>query len=75
MQEQVFAIIRAVFAQPDLELSEATTAADVKDWDSFNHMNLIMRIEEEFNITFETEELGRMGNVGELLATVAAKTA
>lgn len=74
-RERVFAIIRDVFARPDLELSEKTTAADVEGWDSFNHMNLIMQIEEEFGIAFETDEIGRMGNVGELLAAVAAKTA
>ena len=73
-KERIFAIVRDVFAIPDLDLSEATKAADVEGWDSFNHMTLVMRIEEEFNISFETDEIGRMGNVGELLRAVASRT-
>jgi acyl carrier protein len=73
-KEKIFTIIRDVFAAPDLSLSETTKAADVEGWDSFNHMNLIMRIEEEFNISFHTDEIGRMGNVGELIAAVIKKT-
>lgn len=73
-QEKIFEIIRDVFAVPDLALSNTTTAAEVESWDSFNHMNLIMRIEEEFGISFDTDEIGRMGNVGELLAAVETKS-
>jgi acyl carrier protein len=73
-RERLYSIIRSVFTQPNLNISELSTAADVKGWDSFNHMNLIMRIEEEFGITFKTEEIGRMGSVGALLEAISIKS-
>ncbi len=74
IKDKVFAIIRSVFAQPDLAVTEDTTAADVAGWDSFNHMNLIMQVEEEFGVTFETEEIGKMGRVSVLLEAISRKT-
>lgn len=74
-REKIFQIIRTVFAQPNLAVTNNTTAADVADWDSFNHMNLIMQVEEEFGVTFDTEEIGKMGRVGELVEAVCRKQA
>jgi acyl carrier protein len=73
IRDKIYAIIRDVFAQPALSVSDTTTAADVEGWDSFNHMTLIMRIEEEFAISFATEEIGRMAHVGELIEAVRTK--
>lgn len=73
IKDKVFEIIRSVFAEQDLAITENTTAADVAGWDSFNHMNLIMQVEEAFGITFKTEEIGKMGRVGELIASVRNK--
>jgi acyl carrier protein len=73
LREKLFEIIRSVFAQPDLQVGDDTTAADVSGWDSFNHMNLVMRIEEEFGIAFETEEIGRLGRVGDLVELTRQK--
>lgn len=75
INDKLFGIIRSVFAQPDLSVSEQTTAAEVAGWDSFNHMNLIMQVEEEFGITFETEEIGKMAKVSELIGAIRTKTA
>lgn len=73
LKHRVAQIIRSVFSQPDLVVSDNTVAADVPNWDSFNHMNLIMQLEEEFRIAFETEEIGKMGRVGDLIEAVRRK--
>jgi acyl carrier protein len=70
---KVFKIIAEVFLCEETAITDATTAADVEGWDSFNHMNLIMRIEEEFGIAFATDEIGQMGSVGALVSAVVAK--
>ncbi len=72
-REKIYDVIRDVFAQPHLVLEDATTASDVEGWDSFNHMNLVMRLEEEFSISFATEEIGCLANVGDLVKAVLAK--
>lgn len=70
---KVFEIIKDVFARPDLQLSADTTAADVEGWDSFSHMSLVMQVEDEFGVAFETKEIGRMGRVGDLIDLIRSK--
>ena len=43
-------IFKVLFNRPDLELNDNLTAKDVPGWDSFNHVNLIINIEEEFGV-------------------------
>ena len=43
---------RDLFDNPSLTLTRETTAADVEDWDSLNHVNLIVAIEKTFKIRF-----------------------
>jgi acyl carrier protein len=60
-------VFRTLFNQGDLVLRDDMTAADVPGWDSFNHVNLIILIEEEFNVRFTTDEVSSMANVGDLI--------
>ncbi len=53
-----------------LELSEASNAEDVPDWDSINHVKLIIVLEEELGIRFEADEIAEIQNVGQLIDAV-----
>ncbi len=66
-------IFRVLFNRPDLELTDDLSAKDVPGWDSFNHVNLIINIEEEFSVRFSNDEVGGMQNVGNLKKLLASK--
>ena len=66
-------IFKVLFNRPDLELNVDLTAKDVPGWDSFNHVNLIINIEEEFGVRFSNDEVGGMQNVGNLKKLLATK--
>ena len=66
-------IVKVLFNRPDLELNDNLTAKDVPGWDSFNHVNLIINIEEEFGVRFSNDEVGGMQNVGNLKKLLATK--
>ena len=68
-------IFRDLFDDPSIVLRPEMTAADVPGWDSFNHINLIISIEGEFRLKFQTAELESMHNVGALADRIAAKLA
>ncbi len=68
-------VFRAVFNQHDLELREDLTAADVAGWDSMNHVNLIIQIEQAFEIRFSNEEVNSFAKVGDLIACIDQKLA
>jgi len=71
---RVTGVFRSVFANQNLTLSSATTAQDVKGWDSLMHINLIVAIEKEFKVRFTTREINSLRNVGDLLHLVARKS-
>lgn len=68
-------IMRTLFHQPDLELADDLTAAQVPGWDSLNHVNLVIQVEEEFGIRFTNDEVAQLANVGDLKQLVHSKVA
>ena len=71
--EKLSNIFRVLFNLPDIELNDNLTAKDISGWDSFNHVNLIINIEEEFNVRFSNSEVGDLQNVGNLKTLLASK--
>lgn len=76
MQEiitQVTSIFRDVLDDDGIVLNESTTAADVEEWDSLNHIQLIVAIEKHFKVKFTSVEISGFKNVGEMCNTIARK--
>ncbi len=66
-------VFREVFDDPALTLTPETTANDVDGWDSISHATLIVAIETRFKIRFDTKELLRFRNVGDLHRALLAR--
>ena len=56
-----------------LVLQEQTTASEGEDWDSINHVKLLLALEDELGIRFMPDETSQVQNVGQLLDLVATK--
>jgi acyl carrier protein len=68
-------VFHDVFDSDSIVLRPEMTAADVPDWDSFNHISLIASIEDEFHIQFQTAEPEEARNVGALVDMIQKKLA
>lgn len=68
--KKITEIARDVFDNDEVELTEATTAADVEEWDSLSHLSLVSDVEDEFGITFTLAEVSGSKNVGELVDAI-----
>ena len=66
-------VFRDVFGDSSLSVNENTTSADVEDWDSLEHINLIAAVENEFGLRFKMREVSGMKNVGEMIAIIAER--
>jgi acyl carrier protein len=72
---QLTAIFHDLFDDDTIVLTPELTAADVPEWDSFNHINLIVAVEQRFKIKFQTAELEQLHTVGHLADLIAEKLA
>ncbi len=70
-RDEVFAALDEVFQDEfdddTLHVTDATTADDIEDWDSLEHINLVVAVERRFGIKFTMGEVTGMKNVGEMV--------
>ena len=66
-------IFREVFDDDSIVLTPQTTAADIRDWDSAAHVNLVVAIESRMKIRFKTFEIESLHNVGHLVELIETK--
>lgn len=73
LHERLEDVFQRVFADDLLALTDATTAADIEDWDSVAHINLMFSIEETFGVEFRENEFASLESVGNLKRVLQAK--
>lgn len=59
-------VFQDVFDDDEIQVGDSTTADDIEDWDSLEHINLIVAVEKRFGIKFNMGEVTTMKNVGEM---------
>jgi len=66
-------VFREVFDDDELTISDSTNSDDIDDWDSLNHINLVLNIEKAFVIRFITGEINTLKTVGEMITLMEKK--
>ena len=69
---QLREIFENVFDDDFTEITPQLSAKDVDGWDSLAHIRLILTIEKAFKMKFSTSEIGKLGNVGDLVSLIKA---
>ena len=67
INERLNEVFQNVFDDDDIVVDRDTTADDIEDWDSLEHIRLIGAVEREFGIKFTMKEVSTMKNVGEMI--------
>ena len=65
--ENLNEVFQYVFDDDSIEVNDETTANDIEDWDSFEHINLVVAVEEEFSFKIPMGKVVTMQNVGEMV--------
>lgn len=63
-------VFRDVFDDDDITVNANTTANDIEDWDSLEHITLMAAVQKEFNVKFSMGEIASMKNVGEMVQII-----
>ena len=70
-KEQVYEMLdevfQDVFDDENIHVTPETTANDIEDWDSLEHINLVVAVETKFGVKFNMNEVVNMKNVGEMV--------
>lgn len=70
---QLQAIFCDVLDIADLALTQVTTSADIEEWDSLSHIQLVVALEKHFDIKFTSEEILEWQNVGDMIISIEEK--
>ncbi len=71
--EKLNEIFRNVLDNDEIEVGETTRADDIEEWDSLSHIQMIVAIEKTFKLKFNSREVMKWDNVGEMVDTIMKK--
>ncbi len=71
MEQEILEIFRMIFNNEEINIH--TKKEDIQNWDSMNHLRLIMEIEEVYAIELEPEDMVLMNSVQSVLSIVQTK--
>ena len=62
LEDRIKNIMSAVFEIPEEQIKDNSSPDTIESWDSLKHMNLIIALEEEFEVEFTDNEIYEMMN-------------
>jgi acyl carrier protein len=71
--EKLQKIFERVFSI-NFPISEKTQREDILTWDSINHLNLIVELEDEFSFSFTPDEIENLKSVSQILQKISIIT-
>ena len=77
-RKEIFEKLNEVFEDVlDLDetpnLTDATSANDIEEWDSLSHTQLLVAVEKAFKVQFTSAEIMKWQNVGQMVDTIQTK--
>lgn len=64
---QINAIFCTTFDDDSIKITETTSSNDIEEWDSLEHINLILTTEKKFGVKFTISEVTTMKDVGAMI--------
>jgi len=71
--EQVRTIASDLFSLPASEIGDDSTPETIANWDSIQHLNLALALEEKFSVQLSPEEIEQMRSVGQIARIIESK--
>lgn len=71
MKERLIEVFKRTFMLN--EVNENISQKNCSKWDSLNHLNLIIELETEFDISFEPEEIALMKTLNDIEKIIKKK--
>lgn len=59
-------VLSSVFTSHAGEFADTDGPSDISEWDSLNHLNLVMAINNEFGVNLDFEEMLAIQTIGDI---------
>ena len=66
-------IFVSVLDEPAFAMNLQSKMGDIESWDSFNQINLMLAIEAEFGVEFDSDEIGTLLSVGAIVEALGRR--
>jgi acyl carrier protein len=63
-------IFKDVLENERIALEMVTTANEISEWDSLNHIQLVVAIEKFYKIRFSSKEIQNWGNISDIINSI-----
>ena len=71
--QHVRGIAADLFQVPAGGITPESSPESIEAWDSVQHLNLVLALEQQFAVEFEPDEMDRMKTVGQIAALLGEK--
>lgn len=71
--DEIRGIASDILGVPAESLNASSSPDTIESWDSVQHLNLVLALEEKFGLQLSPEEIEQMKNLGETAKLIEAK--
>ena len=68
--EQVRNVASDIFGIPADQITTESSPETIENWDSMQHLNLVLAVEEKFGVQLDPEDIEQMKNIGAVAKVV-----
>lgn len=73
MEKKIYSVISKILGVPIKDLNEQSSPETIEGWESLKHMNLVIALEEEFDVQFEDDEIVNLLNIKNIIQILQRK--
>lgn len=73
-REEVYVRLNKILQNEDIIVCDSTCVEDMEDGDSFEKINFLVAVEQEFALKFDIKEAKNFKNIGEMVDAIIARS-
>ena len=73
MKERILKIMAEVFEMNTQDFPDSINQEHIDNWDSLRHLNLVVELEEAFEVSYEPEEIAVMTSIEKIAEITSTK--
>ena len=73
VQDDIRVIAGDLFSVPATQIHAGSSPETIENWDSVQHLSLVLAVEEKFGVQFSPEEIEKMRTIGAITDLIEQK--